>query len=148
MEITAAVAADLAALTEALDDPEIDLARTLHQLAADAKLAVRSFLGLTVQVTIAGRATQLSALEGAAPADVSASLLIPMPAGVAGTVEVDVILFATAPGAFTDLAADLAWLAGRAFRDFPVDQHLALADRKSTRLNSSHTIQSRMPSSA
>jgi len=126
VEITAAVAADLAALTEALDDPEIDLARTFGQLVADAKLAVRSFLGLSVRVASGGPAL-LTALDGAEPADVGASLLIPKPAGVAGAAEVDVILFAAAPGAFTDLAADLAWLAGRALHDFPVDQHLALA---------------------
>ena len=37
---------------------------------------------------------------------------------------------------------------GEAYKFFNVKDGLALRDRKSTRLNSSHKVQSRMPSSA
>src|SRR5882762_5052038 len=73
VEITAALAADLAALTEALDEPGADLGRTLRQLAADAKLAVGSFLGLTVRAAVSGQPIELSTLDGAA-AQVRSSL--------------------------------------------------------------------------
>jgi hypothetical protein len=63
VEITAAVAADLATLTEALDDADLDLADTVRQLAVDAKLAVRSYLGLTVAITVRGHEVHLVTLE-------------------------------------------------------------------------------------
>lgn len=37
-----------------------------------------------------------------------------------------VILYAAKPGAFIDLAADLAWLTGRSLTDFVLDRHLIL----------------------
>ena len=35
-------------------------------------------------------------------------------------------LFAGSPGAFVDLAADLAWLTGRPPKDFALDEHLRI----------------------
>jgi hypothetical protein len=40
---------------------------------------------------------------------------------------VSVILFAESPGAFVDLAADLAWLTARPPTEFVLDQHLTAA---------------------
>jgi hypothetical protein len=133
VEITAVVAADLAALTEALEEPGADLATTLDQLAADAKLAVGTFLGLTVRVTIGDRLSNLTAFEaGAVPGDIRASLLMPLQDGVNGeSIEAgtDLVLYAGTPGAFTDLAADLAWLSGRDLTEFALDQHLVVPER-------------------
>ena len=123
MEITAALAADLAALTEALDEPGADLARTLRQLAADAKLAVGSYLGLTVRAAVSGQPIALSTLDGAS-AQVRTSLMIPLSPDVDGAAAIGVILYAGTAGAFTDLAADLAWLSGRDLNDFALDRHL------------------------
>lgn len=133
MEITAAVAADLAALTEALDEPGADLAATLHQLATDAKLAVPSLVGLTVRITVGGQQTQVSTLDGAAlSGPVRASLLIPLQPvlvdGSATAAGIDLVLYGATPGAFTDLAADLAWLTGRALGEYVLDQHLVGLD--------------------
>ena len=47
MEIAAVLAADLAALTEALDDTAFDLAGCLRQLVVDIGSAVPSYVGLT-----------------------------------------------------------------------------------------------------
>jgi hypothetical protein len=129
VEITATVAADLAALTEALDEPGADLATTLRRLAADAKLAVGSLVGLTVRITVGGQQTQLSTLDGAAVSGaVRASLLIPLQpvlvGGAATAAGIDLVLYAATPGAFTDLAADLAWLSGQALREYALNQHL------------------------
>jgi hypothetical protein len=133
VEITAAVAADLAALTEALDEPDADLAMLLHQLAADAKFAVGTFVGLTIRVIIGDQPSKLTVFEqGAASGDVKASMLIPMHAIVdAARAEtaVDLIMYARAPGAFTDLAADLAWLSGLDLVDFTLNQHLIVPER-------------------
>jgi len=123
VEITAALAADLAALTEALDEPGADLARTLRQLAADTKLAVGSYLGLTVRAAVSGKPVALSTLDGAA-AQVRSSLMIPLPPVVDGAAALGLILYAGVPGAFTDLAADLAWMSGRDLSDFALDHHL------------------------
>jgi hypothetical protein len=129
VEITAAVAADLTALTQALDEPGADLAVLLHQLAADAKFAVATFVGLTVRVTVDDHPSNLTAFEADAAVDkVRASVLIPMQHGADGA-GIDLVLYASAPGAFTDLAADLAWLSGRALSDFLLDQHLAVPER-------------------
>lgn len=129
MEITAALAADLAILTEALDETDADITKALHQLATDVRLAVDSYLGLTV---ISGNATfplTFSAMEKSArPDDVVASLMMLLGNERPGGADVPfaVILYAARPGAFVDLAADLCWLAGRPLSDFPVDQHLSL----------------------
>jgi hypothetical protein len=133
VEITAAVAADLAALTEALDEPDADLAMLLHQLAADAKVAVGTFVGLTIRMITGDQPSNLTVFEdGAASGDVKASMLIPMHGVVDGAraeTTIDLILYARAPGAFTDLAADLAWLSGLDLVDFTLNQHLIIPER-------------------
>lgn len=125
MEISAAVAADLGALTQALDDPEVDLTATLNELAANARLAVRSFLGLTVLATVSEQLIHLTALEDdSAAGAISASVMIPLQQPAVDGAGIDLILYAGTLGAFIDLAADLAWLSGRPLVDFVLDQHL------------------------
>ncbi len=130
MEITAAVAVDLATLTQALDEPDTDLAQTMQQLAADAKLAVRSLVGLSVTVKISDLQIHLSSLGEATERDaILASLAIPLtPAvdDVGAPPSTVLVLYAGASGAFNDLAADLAWLSGRDLTEFTLDQHLTL----------------------
>ena len=46
-----------------------------------------------------------------------------------------------------ELNEDIAWRIGRAYGEFLKPKTIVL-DRKSTRLNSSHELKSRMPSSA
>lgn len=127
MEITAALVADLAILTQALDEPAGDIVENLRQLAADAKRAVASFLGVTVRCAGLDRPLTFTVLEpAAAPADVRASLMLPLPrTGVAA--RVDVIMYAARPGAFVDLAADVAWMTGGELTGVAVDEHLGAA---------------------
>jgi hypothetical protein len=134
MEITAALAADLAILTEALDEPGIDIADTLRRLAADARTAVDSYLGLTLMVPEGAPTFRITAMdEYATRPDVRASILIPLATGAApsgpGAV---LVLYAANPGAFTDLAADLSWLTGAALTELVLDRHLHLADSADT----------------
>ncbi|MGI8760785.1 MAG: hypothetical protein ACR2LF_05745 [Jatrophihabitantaceae bacterium] len=136
MQLTAALAADLTTLSETLDDQGLEIADTLRQLAVDAKLAVRSYLGLTVTSLVSGRPVTLTTLEfGAEPGDILTSLRLPMPPaatdGVAAP-RVSVTLYAGIPGAFIDLAADLSWLTGRPLAEFVLDEHRILPSAPDT----------------
>ena len=135
MEITATLAADLAILSEALDDPDADIAEALRRLAADARSAVGSYLGLAVMSGSATFPLTLIAMEESAhPDDVVSSLMIPLAdeGGDGAGESLVVILYAARPGAFVDLAADLCWLTGRRLGDFTLDRHLRLpAESKS-----------------
>jgi hypothetical protein len=117
VDISTAWAADLAALTESLDEPGTDISQTLRQLATDTKIAVHSYLGLSAMFSVGGQRLNFTALEDdAEPDDIRASLRISLPPRVTGsedpTATASLILFASTPGAFLDLATDLSWLAG------------------------------------
>lgn len=131
MDITAALAADLAMLTEALDEPGVDVAQMLARLAADAKVAVSSYRGLTVIVEHAAYPLILTAMEDSADQrDALSSLMMSLPHSGpdgAGPLPV-VILYAGTPGAFVDLAADLSWLTGLGLGNFVLDRHLHRTD--------------------
>lgn len=126
MEITAALAADLAVLTQTLDEPGTDIAETLRQFAADARRAVPSYLGLSLLVVRgAGLPVTITALEhGAAPSQVQTTLRMPLPREPGDGVSVALILYAARPGAFVDLAADLCWMIGERLSAVAVDEHL------------------------
>ncbi len=156
MELSAAVAADLTTLTEALDGADTDLAQTLQQLAATAKGAVSSYLGLTITATTSGRQITLTALQDLVTADeIRTSLRIPLEAAQTHHQDthhethhethphpgrtkthtktltgpgMELILYAGTPGALIDLAADLSWLTGRELTDFILDAHLIVAE--------------------
>lgn len=117
MDVSGALAADLAILSEALDSADVDITQTLRNLARAAGEAVASFVGLSIQIEIDGRVVRLSAFEDSAgQADVRTSLKTPLPLGGrsaqahAGSPGISLLLFASSPGAFIDLAADLSWL--------------------------------------
>ncbi|CQD19303.1 ANTAR domain-containing protein [Mycobacterium europaeum] len=133
MELTAALAADLGILTAALDEPGVDVAQSLRQLAADATAAVPTFLGLSVAVAGSDSPFTLTAfVEGAGTGDVRTSLRLTLSGvGDVGLLPaVVLVLYAGSPGTLVDLAADLAWLTARPLSDFVLDQHLpALAEQ-------------------
>lgn len=124
------MAAALAILTEALDEPGTDIAHSLHRLTLDAAAAVTSYLGLSVVVSHSDPPFTVTALaDGALAGDIRTSLhlSLPGPSDPQNSPAVAIILYAGSPGAFVDLAADLAWLTARSLSDFILDQHLALA---------------------
>lgn len=129
MKIGAALAADLAMLTVALDEPGADVLHSLHQLGVDARAAVPSYLGLSVIVDGNDPAFTFTTLDVGVAGDVHTSLRLMLP-GVGGgppaSPSVALVLYAGTPGAFVDLTADLAWLTGRLPSDFPLDQHLSV----------------------
>ncbi len=134
MTITAALAADLALLTDALGDPDADpapdLAETVRQLAADARAAVSSYLGLSVILTGHEPGFRFTMLEqGVDAGEVLTSLKLPLfvPEPAHGGARVAVVLFAATLGAFVDLAADLGFLTGHPLSMIDLDQHLHTA---------------------
>lgn len=128
MLISAAVAANLAVLTEALDEPGVDIADTVRRLAADVLAAVPSYQGLTVLAGDGDPPFTMTAMADSGA--IGTSLLVPLarrdPAirdpGVA------LILYAGLAGAFVDLAADLSWLTGLELGDLVLDRHLTTPD--------------------
>lgn len=124
MRIDPALAADFALLTQSLDDGT-DIAQTLASLVSNVRIAVPSYLGLTI--TAAGRAPPfvVTAMEESAAADgIRSSVLIPLTAPDLDGPVASLVLYAGLAGAFVDLAADLSWLSGFRLDDYPLDEHL------------------------
>jgi hypothetical protein len=124
------MAAALAILTEALDEPGTDIALSLHRLTLDAATAVASYLGLSVVVSHSDSPFTVTALaDGALAGDIRTSLhlTLPGPSDPQNSPAVAIVLYAGSPGAFVDLAADLAWLTARSLSEFILDRHLTLA---------------------
>lgn len=145
MEIPATLAADLAMLNAALFDPDADpatdVADTVLGLATNARQAVGSFIGLTVTVTepvhrapdqVALRFTLLDA--PAEPGDIATTLRLPQLTDPARPDQphIAVVLYATTPGAFVDMAADLCFLTGNNLEAAALDQHHHLAREPDT----------------
>jgi len=124
--IPSALAADLALLTDALDTGAVDIASTFSLLSSDVAAAVSSYVGLSVRVHSLGGLAELTTLDDPAViARVVTSLRIPVPEATrASGPSVVIVLYSTLPGAFVDLAADLAWLTDVALADVGLDLDL------------------------
>lgn len=140
MHIPTSPAADLALLSAALFDPRsespVDIAQTALVFVADARLEISSFLGLTITATdhvdhSPGRVVLRLALldEHVDPGDIKTSLRLPRATGGAGPgqMTIQIVLYASTPGAFVDIAADISFLNGRAFDSADLNRHLGLA---------------------
>ena len=138
MELSAGLAADLARLTDALDDPVTDLADLVGSVHDAFVVAVPSALGVafTIQtspdLTIRSSPAELtvSTLDGAATA-VATSLQVPLGSWTDLEPGSAVIFYAATTGALVDLAADLGWLLNlRA--DVVLDGHLPAQQPEAT----------------
>lgn len=139
MDITTALSADLAALTDALGDPvtdpRVDIAGMVAGFATNTRLAVTSFLGLTITITQRTRARsdqvllRLTLLEDHSdPGNIETSLRMLGPTEQADDQPgIQVVLYAGSPGAFVDMAADLVFLTGQELDAADLDQHQGLA---------------------
>jgi hypothetical protein len=109
VEISAALAADLEALTDALDEPGVDLETLLHAFGADTRRAIDSFRGLTMTLIIDDFPITLTTMD---PVDVATSLRVPLNALCDVQAGSALVLYADKPGAFVDLTADLSFALG------------------------------------
>jgi hypothetical protein len=137
--INAALAAELEILTAALDEPGADIAHSLRELALTAASAIASYLGLSVLVASDPPLAFSAMADGVAADDVRTSLHVVLP-GVGDGLTVAVNLYAGTPGAFVDLAADLAWLTTRPLSDFVLDEHLTVPGPSHTGLRAGSII--------
>jgi len=73
-------------------------------------------------------------VDGGTAGDIGTSIRLawPNPGDSHDVAAVALILYARSPGAFVDLAADVARLTGRPLTDFPLDEHLAAAAEPDT----------------
>jgi hypothetical protein len=133
--ISAALAAELDILTAALDEPGADIAHSLRQLTLEAEAAVTTYLGLSVMVSFSDPPFTFSTLAaGVVAGDIGSSLQLTLPGVGDGRHRLTLALnlYAGTPGAFVDLAADLAWLTARPLSDFALDQHLTVPTQSDT----------------
>ena len=122
MELSAGLAADLARLTDALDDPGTDLADLVGSLHDAFVVAVPSAVGLAFTIRASPAEVTVSTLDGAATA-VATSLQVPLGSWTDLEPGSAVIFYAATTGALVDLGADLGWLLNlRA--DVVLDGHL------------------------
>jgi hypothetical protein len=129
------MAAALAVLTEALDEHRTDIEHSLQRLTLATSAAVPSYLGLSVIVSHSNPPfTFTTPVDRAVAGDIRTSLHMLLPGVGDGRDQplVALILYAGTPGAFVDLAADLAWLTGRPLTDVTLDQHLTVPAGPST----------------
>lgn len=148
MHISAGVAAGLAALTQTFDEPGVDIVRSLTRFAEQVRLAVPSYLGVSVRMTVAAGQIDFDVLEdGAGLGAIRSSLMIPTSAALGGDASGDdsqqgivLILYAGAAGALVDLAADLGWLTSFPLSDFALDQHLDGPERSTDAVEATSMI--------
>lgn len=122
MTVSAALAADLAALADALDEPATDIEVVLRSLSEHAGAAVASYLGLSLSVVVDANPVTMTVLVETVDHDtIASSVLVPLSA--AGST---IVFYAGQPGAFVDLAADLSWTLGLPLTSIEIDAHLAV----------------------
>jgi hypothetical protein len=135
VKFTESLAADLSALHAALDEPGPDIGQGLRQLAAAVATAVPSYLGLSVVATHHHSSFTATLLDdGATAGDIGTSILLAglNPRDRHDVAAVAFILYARSPGAFVDLAADVAWLTGGPPSEFVLDAHLGVPAQPDT----------------
>lgn len=124
MDHSASLAADLARLSDAAQNPGDGLEPVLERLVADLRRAIGSYLGLTMTIAVEGHEISFTQSERAEPA--GTSLQIPL-APVAGSEPGSaLVLYAAVPGAFVDLAADMAWILALEPATLVLDAHLGV----------------------
>jgi hypothetical protein len=125
VEIPTALAADLQALTEALDPPRIDLAIQLGQLISDIRMTNPAYLGLTLTVISRGVPFTIAAFdEDATSAVVRSSASLPLATLCDIEVGSAIVFYATAPGAFVEFVHEVSSALGLAEGVIEVDRHL------------------------
>jgi hypothetical protein len=129
VELSDAVAADLAALSDALDRPGIDLADLVWQLGDRCAGAVGSYLGFSIRLVIDEVAVNVSLLEDFLdPSEILASVMVPLIALGDDALVGEIVVYAAVPGAFVDLAADLTYALRLGPDTIQLDRHLTPPD--------------------
>lgn len=105
MSSSESLANAFAILSAAADDDDIDLGTRLRELIKAAELAVDSYLGMTLVID----SHEVSVTAICRPTEVAASLKVLLTRLDTGGPIGTLTLYASTPGAFVDLAADLTY---------------------------------------
>lgn len=93
-------------------------ARQPHQLAKTVRVAVASSVGLSISTGTGRARLELTVLrDNTTTAAISASLMIKPPSAGMPPTPTSFVFYATANGAFVDLAADVVWLTNEGLPD-------------------------------
>ena len=112
-------------LTDALDQPGIDMEGLLRALLEDIRLAVPSYLGLTITSIIDDYPVTLTALDSDTDTDtISASVMLPLTALDSAVSGSTIVFYARNAGAFVDFAADVCYTLGIEAAQIVLDDHL------------------------
>jgi hypothetical protein len=128
VDISANLASDLALLSQSLDGGRVDLESALRALSANLALAAPSYHGLTMTIALESHDVSFTVRQPGGVPVVGASLRIPLAAVTPAGGDSALVLYAAAPGAFVDLAADLAHALGVKPAALVLDGHLAPPD--------------------
>lgn len=131
MAISARLAAELSILSQTLENPGNSIAQSMQRLSDEISDAVESYLGLTVTIAPGTTPITFTTLrDGAQPASVRTSARFTLTRAAAGSVGtgpvISLIVYAATPGAFVDLAADLAWITRANPAHITLDQDLTV----------------------
>jgi hypothetical protein len=124
VNLSAALAADLGLLSAAIQTTDGGMEPVLQSLATELHAAVASYVGLTITIAAEGHRISFTTSEPGALA--KTSLSIPLTALAASDAGSSLVLYATTPGAFVDLAADLAWVLEVTPSALVLDQHVVM----------------------
>jgi hypothetical protein len=127
VNLSAALAADLAALSDALDDGT-DLRSLLATLIDDVTAAVESYIGMTMTLMTCAHEVSFTVREPVEDREIQTSLRIPLGNGAAPNGGISLTLYAAVPGAFVDLAADLSFALSVVPSRFQLDGQLTAPD--------------------
>jgi hypothetical protein len=122
VNLSAALAADLGLLSAAIHNTDGGLEPVLQSLATELHATVESYVGLTITIAAEGHRISFTSSEPGAIA--TTSLSIPLTALAGSETGSSLVLYATTPGAFVDLAADLGWVLEIQPSALVLDQHL------------------------
>ena len=122
------LACALATLGAGLEDITDDLGHRFDQFRSVIRAAVPSYCGLSMTVVTGGIPVTINAPDHHSDDDgsnvaVASSVVIPLP-GISVRTSGELVLFAAVPGAFIDLAADLAFVTSTELATFEVDTRL------------------------
>jgi hypothetical protein len=123
MALSPALAAQLAALTASIDEPELDLGDQLDVFATAVRAAVPSYRGMRLTVRMPGQPITFTHRDSDSTNDIQTSVLVPLTETESTAEETTLVLWAAKPGAFVDLAADISHLLGVPLARLELDAH-------------------------
>ena len=100
----------LTVLSDALDDPDINLESTLVELADDLTVSIPLYLGLTITVQVDEHLVNANTLDPESTMAIASSLTLPLLSLGAASATGSVILYSGARGVFTAIGRDARWI--------------------------------------